>query len=101
MLAQFIIEADRDQKHEYLMEGIELLYHLSEMHDVTAEQMLIIRPVDDPLSVLKIIMNSKLLISSDTGSNCLSIMKNLLRKDCSMLKKLMEFNVIDKILAVL
>lgn len=68
---------------------------------MTAEQLLIIRPADDPLSVLKVIMQVNLLTGIKTGKYCLVILINLLRKDFTMLKKLMELNLIDKIHSVL
>jgi hypothetical protein len=68
---------------------------------VTAEQLLIIRPADDPLSVLKVIMNVSLLTGIKTGTFSLIILINLLRKDFTMLRKLMELNLIEKIFSVL
>lgn len=60
MLAQFILQGQQDNR-EHFLAGIKLVWQISMMVDVTADQIIIVRPADDPLTLLRVIMNGELL----------------------------------------
>lgn len=76
-----------------------MLWHLSKTIVVTAEQLIIVRPADDPLELLKVVMDPQLLKSGrmGVGHYCLHILQVVLQKDQTFLKKLMELRVLDKL----
>lgn len=101
MLAQFIIEAQEKREKDHLVAGIKLLWHLARTHEVTGEQLVIVRPANDPLELLKVLTESSLLVGRATGRFCFEILQLLLRKDRNYLSKLMEMRILDKLMEAL
>jgi hypothetical protein len=101
MLAEFIIEAHAEREKEHLVAAIKLVWHLSKTDEVTAEQLITVRPADDPLELLKVLTESSLLIGRMTGPYCFGILQELLRKDRNYLSQLMEMRILDKMRDVL
>jgi hypothetical protein len=61
----------------------------------------VVRPADDPLALLKVIMNEDLMSGGRTGRFCMDILQALLVKDRTMLPKLMELTVLEKVISPL
>jgi hypothetical protein len=87
MLAQFILQGEEDNR-EHFLAGIKLVWQISMMVDVTADQLMIVRPADDPLTLLRVIMNGELLKEPVGGYMCMMILQVILRRDPSYLPKL-------------
>lgn len=101
MLGQFIIESHQARNKERLTAGIKLVWHLSRTLVVTAEQLIIVRPADDRLELLRIFTDISLLTGAKTGLYCLRILQALLQKDREFLRQLMEIRILEKINDVL
>lgn len=99
MLAQFILQGQQDNRDHFLA-GIKLVWQISMMVDVTADQLIIVRPADDPLTLLRVIMNIELLKEPVGGYMCMMILQVLLKRDPAYLAKLVELQIFDKLLAV-
>lgn len=72
-----------------------MFVHLSRGDDITAEQLIVTRDVDDPLELIKVFTQDNLAKGQTTGPYCLEILTNLLRKNPNYLKDVMECRIAD------
>lgn len=81
MLAEFTKKAHSNKNQEELRVALTTYCHLSRSEIVTAEQLIIVRPADDLYVLLKVFCDPCWVVSSQIGSLCWEIIKNLLSKN--------------------
>lgn len=97
MLGQFLIEAHQKKESKRVIHALKLFLNLSRSYEITGEQLIIVRPADDPLELLKVFTDINLLKGEKTGPACLEILATLLRKERSFLPAVMEFRVLEQL----
>ena len=95
MLGQFLVEAHQRKEANHIVHALKLFACLARTFEVTAEQLIIVRPADDPLELLKVFTDIGLLKGQKTGPACLEVLASLLRKDRNFLGAVMEFRVLE------
>lgn len=95
MLGEFLIEAHQRKEAKHVTHALKLFVCLARTYEVTGEQLIIVRPADDSLELLKVFTDISLLKGYKTGPACLEILGSLLRKDRNFLAAVMEFRVLD------
>lgn len=95
MLGQFLVEAHQKKESKRIVHALKLFLNLSRSYEITGEQLIIVRPADNPLELLKVFTDINLLKGYKTGPACLEILATLLRKERGFLPAVMEFRVLE------
>jgi hypothetical protein len=96
MLAEFLLESIKKKDKRQEIAALCMYSHLSKTPEVTAEQLIIIRKANCPMELIKVFAgNEWLIVGSETGVYCTTILTNLLRKNPEYLKNILEQSIVD------